>query len=402
MSEPSADAPAGEHAENVTCKFPTGCGNPREPKADPSAPGPASEYCARPDHNPGTAWRAKRALQNKAKRGAGGAAAVEEPETDKPVTDAAAEAVNVRELVITTVDELRHALERYVGLLQTASDPEAAEAQVLAVESEANTRIASAEARADQERSAKVAAQSAKVAAEEETVAANQAAEQMEAELEEARARFQAEVERINGEAKARAEAAEAAAEGARAEAKRLVAEAKALTETHVNAAREAATNEINAMRRRTEAEVKEAHHLAGLAKNEADRRDAEMTRTLEQGQAAAAAQVEEANGRAAAAETRATEAEENGRQAIRNADAMVEATKTAAETVRAGLAAELDRTNTWLKEQNVRAKEQDARVDSLHRELNEAKELLRAAAERERALETRAQEAEAALENSK
>ncbi|MDX3282759.1 hypothetical protein PV435_41855, partial [Streptomyces scabiei] len=89
MSEPTAESPPRESEAKPTCKFP-GCGDLREPKKDPSAPGPAPEYCVREDHNAGTAWRAKR----KAAAGAGRAGVVEEPDTDKPVTDSAADAVN--------------------------------------------------------------------------------------------------------------------------------------------------------------------------------------------------------------------------------------------------------------------------------------------------------------------
>lgn len=290
MSEPSADAPAGSNAVAEQCAFP-GCEDPREPKKDPSAPGPAPKFCVRPDHNAGAKWRAER----KAKAGSR-TDAVEEVETDKPVTDAAVNAVNVREQVIVHVKGLLRDLPRYVDLMQTISDPEAAEAQVLAVESEAATRVAQAEARADQERTAKIAAQSAKQAAEDEKAAADQAASQIADELEAARAQFDADVEQIRAAAKAEVQEARDLQEEKRQEAERLVEDARQKAETHVNAARQGAADEIKAIRDATAREVKAAQDAAGKAEVAAARLVEEMTRELEAAQAAATAQVNEAN----------------------------------------------------------------------------------------------------------
>ncbi|MEV8344601.1 hypothetical protein [Streptomyces niveus] len=378
MSEPTPGAPTRESAEQLTCKF-LGCGDARETKKDQSAPGPASDYCARPDHTAGAAWRARKKAERAAAAKTG---APEEPETDKPVTDSAADAVNVREDVVRLLKQLPESLDRYVGLLETITDPEAAEAQVLAVESEANTRVATALARADGERTRRITAEQAKDAAEGEKDAANEAAEQMETELAEARARFQAEVERITAAAANDVQEARDLQERKRQEAELLVAEANEKTTTHVNAARKAAADEIAAMRKRSEAEIKDAHHVAGLAKNDADRRIAEMTTTLENAQAAAATQVEEANGKATTAEARANEAEENGRQALRNAEGMVQAAKDAAETVQDGLRAELERTNDKLEKR-------ETRIDELRGELDKVKDKLRAVEDRARTAET-------------
>lgn len=379
MGDPGADTTAGADTEQVTCKFP-GCGEPPEPK-DPAKPGPAPEYCAREDHNPGTKWRHDQAAKRAAKKAAGMGGAAE-PDTDKPVTDSAAEAVNVREQVVRYVVGLQDSLERYVTLLETVSDPEAAEVQVLAVESEANTRIALADARADQERARRVTAEQFKDAAEADRRAADQAAGQMVEELEAARTQFAADVERITAEADARVEAAQTAVEDAREEAGRQVAEARALAETHVNAARQGAADEIAAIRRACAEEVQTAQNTAGQARAKAERDIAEMTRVLEEAQAAAAAQVEDANGKTAAAQARTAEAEETARQARRDAEAMVQAVKDAAETVRAGLQAELERTNARLESREVR-------VDELRNELDGGvKDKLRAAQERARTAE--------------
>lgn len=98
---------------------------------------------------------------------------------------------------------------------------------------------------------------------------------------------------------------------------------------THVNAARQSAADEIAAVRERTAEEVRAAENAAGEARVEAERQVATMSTTLEEAKAVAAAQVEEASARAAAADARANEAEENGRQALRNAEGMVTAPRS-------------------------------------------------------------------------
>ncbi|MFJ4851698.1 hypothetical protein ACIP64_40940, partial [Streptomyces sp. NPDC088733] len=189
MSEQPQDVAEPEVAP--TCQFP-GCGNPPEPK-DPTVPGPAPKYCVREDHNPLTAYRAKK----RKAAGPAGTRPVQEPDTDHPVTGAAADAVNVREEVLREVTALRADLDRYLTLLQTVSDPEAAEAQMLAVQSDADARIASAEQRADAERSRRLTAEAVARAAEDAKTAAEEATEQAVRELDAARQQFEADAARV-------------------------------------------------------------------------------------------------------------------------------------------------------------------------------------------------------------
>ncbi|MFD4795038.1 hypothetical protein [Streptomyces anulatus] len=377
MSETTPEAPAATSAPEQTCKW-DGCNAPREPK-DPSKRGPAPSYCTREDHNPGAAWRRTRA----AKSASNGAP--DEPETDKPVTDAAAESVNVREDVVRLLQQLPESLERYVGLLQTINDPEAAEAQVMSVESEANTRIATAQARADAERTAKIAAVKAKEAAVEEKAAADAAADHMAKELEDAAKTHAAEVVRIQEAANADVRKARDQEEQKRLESERLVEEAGEKAAAEVKTVKDRAAADIAEVEKLAKTAIKKAQDEAGKREVAAAKTVEDMTATLKKERADAAKQVDEANKKTAAAEKRAGDAEQVAQQARQDADARVKAEKSAAETVRSGLVAELERANDALASRDERVKELDARVDELRREVDAKKDELRTADDRTR-----------------
>ncbi|MFJ2225594.1 hypothetical protein ACIOFY_36830 [Streptomyces anulatus] len=379
MSEATPEAPAATSAPEQTCKW-EGCDAPREPK-DPSKRGPAPSYCTREDHNAGAAWRRTRA----AKSASNAAGAPDELETDKPVTNAAAESVNVREDVVRLLRQLPESLERYIGLLQTISDPEAAEAQVMSAESEANTRIATAQARADAERTARIAAVAAKEAAVGEKAVADEAADLMAKELEDAHTTHAAEVVRIQEAANADVRKARDQEEQKRLESERLVKEAEKKAAAEVKTVKDSAAADIAEARRLAADAIKKAQDEAGRREVAAAKTVEDMTATLKKERADAAKQVDEANKKMAAAEKRAGDAERAAQQARQDADARVKAEKSAAETVRSGLEAELKRANDALASRDERVKELDARVDELRREVDAKKDELRAADDRTR-----------------
>ncbi|MFJ2833570.1 hypothetical protein ACIPC1_39535 [Streptomyces sp. NPDC087263] len=383
MSEPTAaDGPAVETEVPVTCKF-TGCSNRPEPK-DPSKPGPAPEYCAREDHNAGTKWRLDQQAKRAAKRAAGSAGApeIEAVESDKPVTDSAADAVNVRETVIAKVDQLRAELERYITLLQTVNDPEAAEAQMLAVESEAQTRIATADQRADAERSRRVTAENVARAAEEAKAAADEAAEQLMNELEEAQAQFQSETARIREDAAAQIEAAqneaamavETAKHDANSKVERITQDAaqareQLLAETAMKVAE---------FKQQADERVDVAETAAGRAQTEATSKVEAMEKTVADEKAAAEAvktQAEEAVKAAQAKETAAEErvrtAEASVLQAERDAETRVSVEQERRTALETAHAAELGRA---IERQGVL----EGQVAALHTTVNDTKDQMR------------------------
>ncbi|MGW8387152.1 hypothetical protein ACWGMW_16245 [Streptomyces albidoflavus] len=385
----------------VNCAFP-GCEKPPMPKKNPSAPGPAPKFCVDPDHTAGAKWRLERKARAEARPQPTGAA--EEQDTDRPVTDAAVNSISVREQVIGHVQGLMTALPHYVDLMQTISDPEAAEAQVTATESRAATEITQANARADSERALRLAAEKAKAAAEEEKAAADQAAEQIVNEMEAAGRRAEEKIAEVQAAAEAAAQveidaakaAAQAEIDAVKESAARKVKRAEECAERDVQRAldlqeemRQRAEQEIDAAQAATEAaqeraasEVKAAEDQAGKVEVEAARRVEEMTKNL--------AAAEE---KALAEKERADAAALDARQAHRDAQGMIAAADQAATTVRAGLEAEIKRANERLTAH-------EGHIDALRGEVDKLRDKVRAERDRadkaEEALRRRAPQAEA------
>ncbi|MEC5178503.1 colicin import membrane protein [Cryobacterium sp. MP_M5] len=120
-----------------TCGFP-GCAEPVD--ATPGVGRPAG-YCVNPAHNRAAAWRARRAEAGRAERTV---------EDDKLPVDAARQRASVlRAQVAGMVEHLQQQLVVLVDELRTVADPDAAEAQIEAVTSDAAEQVASAAARAN-------------------------------------------------------------------------------------------------------------------------------------------------------------------------------------------------------------------------------------------------------------
>ncbi|MFD6327371.1 hypothetical protein ACFWOL_32125 [Streptomyces sp. NPDC058442] len=217
--------PQTETVARPTCQYP-GCENPPEAK-DPSTPGPAPKYCEREDHTALTAFRAKR------RKTAEAAGRPEPDDLDRPVPMAAATAVDLRGEVITQMERLTGDLGRYVEQLQTITDPEAAEAQMLAVTNGAAAKVSEAQREASTERTRRITAEQATKAA------AAEAAEQAVTELDDARTRFEAEVERIRAEAAREVEEMKATVEREQKAAARVKADAVREVEGRVRTAEE-------------------------------------------------------------------------------------------------------------------------------------------------------------------
>ncbi|MFJ4418752.1 hypothetical protein, partial [Streptomyces sp. NPDC088925] len=249
--------PATAHEETPQCAFPE-CTAPPIPK-DPTAPGRAPKYCSDPDHNAMSAYRAKRGKTSSAKTPA------EEP-SDRVVTDAARTASIVQGTVLEKVSELQRELARYVHLLQTVTDPEAAEAEVTAVAAQADQQVAEWRKKASNAGAERDAAVRQRDLARAETEEAQEAADRAIAELEEETTRFEEETERVRAQAETDVAAVREEISQVREEAGETVRQAREEAEVKATAA------QVEADRR-----VKEAQDTAGKAEVDATRRVEEM-----------------------------------------------------------------------------------------------------------------------------
>jgi colicin import membrane protein len=318
--------PAAEPEAAPRCQFP-GCTSAPEPK-DPSTPGPAPRYCERDDHTALTAYRAKR------KKPAGSSSASDrrtEALVDRPVSMAALVAGDLRGEVVNAMKALTGDLSRYVEQLQTITDPEAAEAQMLAVTSEAAAATAELQHQLDVERSGRFNAENLTMAAKDEARAYEAAAEQAVTELDsktaeherlqaelreqtaeqvrEVTAAAAAEVERINAEADTKVRAEEDRAQAAIDQAAADIAAAtaalakelatgKAALETE-NQRREELTRQVTADTEARTVEAEKGRKAAEDAKAKAEA-------LLKDGLAKATKEVEQAKAERAAAESAA------------------------------------------------------------------------------------------------
>ncbi len=151
-----------------TCGFP-GCAEPVD--ATPGVGRPAG-YCHNPAHNRAAAWRARRAEAGRVERTV---------EDDKLPVDAARQRASVlRAQVAGMVEHLQQQLVVLIDELRTVADPDAAEAQIEAVTSDAAEQVATAAARANR-------AETATRKAEAERAEADAAAEESAALVDELR-----------------------------------------------------------------------------------------------------------------------------------------------------------------------------------------------------------------------
>ena len=342
QTEQTDEAPAAEEAPQ--CAFP-GCTVPPVPK-DPTAPGRAPKYCSDPEHNAMSSFRAKRGKS-------GGAKPTAEEPSDRVVTDAARTAGIVQGTVLQKVDELRTELARYVDLLQTVTDPEAAEAEVAAVAATADSQVAEWRKKTTTANTERDAAMRQRDLARAETEEAQEAAERAITLLEEAEERIQ----RLQAEAdqaiKQATDDAEQRVVDLRAEADRKVADAK-----------DTAAKEVKAV-----------EDAAGKAKVESDRQVREMEQAVKDEKAAAEAAKAEAEKAVKAAQAKVTVAEEAVRtataraeQADRDAETRVTAEKERRTEQEKAHAAELGRAVE-------RQRELAGQVDTLHTTVNATKD---------------------------
>jgi colicin import membrane protein len=126
-----------EVTEMRTCGFP-GC---EEPTEATSGAGRPAGYCSDPAHNRAAAWRARRAEADTADHPV---------EDDKLPVDAARQRASALHAQVSGMFEhMQHQLVALVGEMRTVADPDAAEAQIEAITSDAAEQVTSASARAN-------------------------------------------------------------------------------------------------------------------------------------------------------------------------------------------------------------------------------------------------------------
>lgn len=317
-----------QQTETRVCRFP-GC----ERSAAPSEAGTGRppEYCEDPQHHRAAAWRARQRLS------AAGDGDVDEM---RPVDEARQRASAITGQVAGMIEHLGEQLTSLIGELRTVSDPEAVEAQLESVSTEAAEQVAAANARATRaeqaQRRAEAEREEADAAAEEATGRSEGLAveiEQLRAEVTtagETRARLDEELEaarqaqrRAEAESAQLAESLEQAVEDSRrmeGERDEAVAQAKS-----AEAARAAAEERAGAAEHRVEveaervvraeagaAEVREQLDTAladaqHVREETSSLREAIATRTAERDSARGEAERERAHGEQRVADLRAT-----------------------------------------------------------------------------------------------
>jgi colicin import membrane protein len=371
MTDQPTEAPAVEVDTPPSCKYP-GCGNPPEPKA-PSTTGPAPKYCTREDHNPVSAYRAK----NRKPAAGGTRPAVEEP-SDKPVTDAAADAVNVREDIVKGIASLQADVARWLDLLATMTDPEAAEAQITAVTSEAATQVATAVQRADNERARAVALEQRAKDADTARSEAQDAADGAINQLDEALQKFETDLQKARDDAAGQVRLAQE-------EADRKVAEANRKADEAIEAARQDAADRVNKIREIADTRVIDAEQAAEEKVDAANKRVAAMEEMVEQTKTEAAKTKTDAD-RAVATATEETakalktaeSARRQAEQAVHDAEVAVAAEKTLREQQTTAYDAELGRARDSAEQLLRRQTDLEGQVTALHDAVNQTKDELR------------------------
>ncbi|MGM0386657.1 MAG: hypothetical protein ACQERF_11860 [Actinomycetota bacterium] len=215
MSEPQT--------ETRTCRFP-GC---QRPAALGDGTGRPPEYCDDPAHTRAAAWKARQRLQDGPR-----------PPESHPVDAARQRASVITGQVTGMIEHLGQQMAVLLEELRTVGDPEAVEAQLEAMSSEAAEQVAAANARASRaeqaQRRAEAELEEADAAAAEATSETVQLSDELESlraahvELEEVRRGLVSELGELRGEQQRTAEAlaqAGAELEEARAAVERALAE---------------------------------------------------------------------------------------------------------------------------------------------------------------------------------
>lgn len=239
-------------AETRTCRFP-GCQRPAAPSDGTGRP---PEYCDDPTHTRAAAWRARQRLQDGPR-----------PVESHPVDAARQRASVITGQVTGMIEHLGQQMAVLVQELRTVGDPEAVEAQLEAVSSEAAEQVAAANARASRAEQAQRRTEAEKEEADAAAVEASTEVERLgsevedlraaHAELEEARAVLVGELEELRAEQQRTVEAlAQSAAEleAAHAATERAASERDELR-VRLEAA-EAARSEAEAQAQAAAAEV--------------------------------------------------------------------------------------------------------------------------------------------------
>ena len=161
-----------QQTEQRTCRFP-GCVS-LAVSAD-AGTGRPPEYCDDEGHNRAAAWRARRRLSPEPSRSA--------EDKKRPVDAARQRAGELRGQVAGMVEHLGQQLTALVEELRTVADPDAAEAQIESVTTEAAERVAAATARASRAEQAQRQAEAERVEADAAAMEASELAEQQQASL---------------------------------------------------------------------------------------------------------------------------------------------------------------------------------------------------------------------------
>src|SRR5680860_413999 len=191
-----------------TCRFP-GCERLVAPSE--GGTGRPPEDCDDPGHTRAAAWRARRRLaQETAGR------RVEDEE--RPVDAARQRASELRGQVAGMVEHLGQQLTALVDELRTVADPDAAEAQIESVTTDAAEQVAAAAARASRAEQGQRRAEAERAEADAAAVEASELTDQLTADLEEVRVQL-TEREREREQLAAELDQTRAAAEAAQKQA---------------------------------------------------------------------------------------------------------------------------------------------------------------------------------------
>jgi colicin import membrane protein len=227
--------------EQRICRFP-GCQRPA--MAAEAGTGRPPEYCDDPTHNRASAWRARQRPSEAAARGA----------EARPVDSARQRASEITGQVSGMIEHLGQQLAALVEELRTVGDPEAVEAQIESVASEAAEQVAGANARATRAEQAQRRAEAEKAeadaAAEEATRTSEELAQELSArqeELDAARARAEQlteELAQAQASAASDRELAQAESTGLRADLEAIRAQLTSAEQERDAAAERAGTEE--------------------------------------------------------------------------------------------------------------------------------------------------------------
>ena len=182
--------------ETRTCRFP-GCERPPAPAT--GGVGRLPEYCDDPAHTPAAAWRAR---QRKRRETAGAVSAVEE----RPVDAARQRASEIRGQVAGMGEHLVEQFRALIEELRTISDPDAAEAQIESMSTDAAEQVAASSARATRAEQAQRKAEAERAEADAAAAETVELADQLGTDLERVREQF---AEQEQAGAQLRAELAE-------------------------------------------------------------------------------------------------------------------------------------------------------------------------------------------------